>query len=262
MMIHFIFSTSACRIFSCQAPKLIRASCVPVSREWTRVVVNGLGPCGRYCHTVTLVGSKLFVLGGKINERRFNDIWALDLNRCTFAPLFHEPFLLYILAVNTNPLWESYEPASGDRKPPPRAGHVSVATGDRIIVFVPLSSSPSPLIIMSCRFGGVDRPHWYNDTWSFDISTRKWTELQCTGTIPPPRSGHAAVLVDDVMYVFGGPALDKTNLGDLTALNLSSKCLGMFRLMRSFKWTSSSDMVHISRHGTKSKRKGVSYHGF
>src|SRR6266403_1020902 len=88
MMIHFIFSTSACRISSCQAPKLIRASCVPVSRQWTRVIVNGPGPCGRYCHTVTLVGSNLFVFGGQDSGWGFNDIWGFDLNRCTFAPLF------------------------------------------------------------------------------------------------------------------------------------------------------------------------------
>ncbi len=150
----------------------------------------------------------------------------------------------------------------GEGKPLPRAGHVSVTNGDRIIVFVPLSSSPSPLIKMSCRFGGGDNPCWYNDTWSFDISTRKWTELQCTGSIPPPRAGHAAVLVNDVIYVLGGHAIGKTNLGDLTALNLSSKCLGMFGLMRSFKWISSSDMDHISRHWTKSKWTGVPCHGF
>ncbi len=89
--------------------------------------------------------------------------------------------------------------------------------------------------MMSCRFGGANDRHCYNDTWSFDMSTRKWTELQCTGSIPPPRLGHAAVLVDDVMYVFGGEAIDGTNLGDLTALNLSSKWFGMFSLIHPFK---------------------------
>ncbi len=132
------------------------------------------------------LGSNLFVFGGGMGGGHFNDIWALDLNRCTFSPRFHEPFLLDIPAVKSNPLWESYEPAPGDKKPPPRGDHVSVTTGDRIIVFVPLSSSPSPLIIMSCRFGGGDHKHNYNDTWSFDTSTRKWTELQCTGSIPSP----------------------------------------------------------------------------
>ncbi len=82
--------------------------------------------------------------------------------------------------------------------------------------------SLSTLVIILCRFGGRGDHHWYNDTWSFDISTRKWTELQCTGSIPSPRSSHAAVLVDDVMYVFGGYT-GKTDLGDLYALQLSSE---------------------------------------
>ena len=76
---------------------------------------------------------------------------------------------------------------------------------------------------MFCRFGGCGSPNVFNDTWSFDISTRKWTELQCTGSIPSPRASHAAVLIDDVMYVYGGRIVGRTNLGDLIALNLSSK---------------------------------------
>jgi hypothetical protein len=186
-------------------------------------VVNGPGPGGRYYHTMTLVGSKLFVFGGWTATRCLNDIWAFDLNYCTFGPRFSEPFCPYFSTVESNPFWESYEPAPENKKPLPRAGHVSVANGDRIIVFVPLLLSLSPLIIMFCRFGGCGSPHVFNDTWSFDISTRKWTELQCTGSIPSPRASHAAVLIDDVMYVYGGRIVGRTNLGDLTALNLSSK---------------------------------------
>ena len=89
-------------------------------------------------------------------------------------------------------------------------------------MFVPLSSLPSPLVIIICRFGGHDGQHYVNDTWSFDTSTRKWTELQCTGSIPSPRYGHAAVLVDDVMYVFGGYT-GKIYPDDLYALQLSSE---------------------------------------
>ena len=89
-------------------------------------------------------------------------------------------------------------------------------------MFVPLSSLHSSLVIILCRFGGSnDRGH-LNDTWSFDTSTRKWTELQCTGSIPSPRDGCAAVLVDDVMYVFGGYT-GRNFLDDLYALQLSSE---------------------------------------
>ena len=85
------------------------------------------------------------------------------------------------------------------------------------------SVSLSTLDITIYRFGGYDNGHLYNDTWSFDISTRKWTELQCTGSIPSPCFGHAAVLVDDVMYVFGGFSMKGGQLDDLYALQLSSE---------------------------------------
>ena len=125
--------------------------------------------------------------------------------------------------MKSNPFWESYEPAPGNEKPVQRAAHVSVTTGDRIVMFVSLLPSPPPLVIMFCRFGGRDDSNVFNDTWSFNISTRKWSELQCTGSIPSPRAFHAAILIDDVMYVYGGGTFDGTYLGDLTALNLTSK---------------------------------------
>ena len=124
--------------------------------------------------------------------------------------------------MESNPFWEPYEPVPGNEKPLPRAGHVLVTTGDRIIMFVSLLLSPSPLIILRCRFGGYG-VHDFNDTWSFNISTREWTTLQCTGIFPSPRAYHAAVLVNDVMYVFGGRTIGGTILDDLTALNLSSE---------------------------------------
>ncbi len=79
-------------LFDVKTCQLIRPPCIPVSREWTRVVVKGPGPCGRHYHTVTLVGSNLFVFGGYGNQGCCDDIWALNLNRCKFTPRFHEPF--------------------------------------------------------------------------------------------------------------------------------------------------------------------------
>ncbi len=76
---------------------------------------------------------------------------------------------------------------------------------------------------MCCRFGGYNGKRESNDTWSFDISTRKWTELRCNGSIPYPRQCHAAALVSNVMYVFGGNSRDGKCPNDLTALDLSSK---------------------------------------
>ena len=123
--------------------------------------------------------------------------------------------------MKSQPSWESYGPTPENEKPLSRSNHVSVATEDQVIMFVRLAFLPSPLVIILCRFGGFDGHRHLNDTWSFNISTRKWTELQCTGSIPSPCDGHAAVLVDDVMYVFGG-YWGGTFLDDLIALQLSS----------------------------------------
>ena len=46
-------------------------------------MVNGFGPHGRSHHTTALVGSKLFLFGGRISVDDLNDMWALDLNSRT-----------------------------------------------------------------------------------------------------------------------------------------------------------------------------------
>lgn len=77
-------------------------------------------------------------------------------------------------------------------------------------------------------FGGTDGKFYYNDTWSFNLHTRIWTELKCSGHIPAPRESHAATIVDDIMYVFGGRGLDAQDLGDLVALKISSAFIFFF----------------------------------
>ena len=121
----------------------------------------------------------------------------------------------------------------GGEKPFPRADHVLVTAGDHIILLVRVTPSPSPLVVILCRFGGADCQSLHNDTWLFDVSTRKWTELRCTGSIPSPHLSHAAALVDDDVYVFGGRGVDGRDPGDLTVFKLSSKWFGLFNPMRS-----------------------------
>jgi len=134
-----------------------------------------------------------------------------------------EVFLLDISAVQSNPIWESYEPGPGYKKPPQWTNPGLVAHSNHIIMFVTLFPSSSSFFTLLCRFGSTDGLYHYNDTWLFELSTRKWTELQCTGYIPYPHEGHAVALVNDVMYVFGGRGVDGRDLSDLIAFELSSK---------------------------------------
>ena len=73
------------------------------------------------------------------------------------------------------------------------------------------------------RFGGTNGFQWFNDVWCYDSITNVWTELDCIGYIPAPREGHAAALVDDVMYIFGGRTEEGADLGDLAAFRITSR---------------------------------------
>lgn len=64
---------------------------------------------------------------------------------------------------------------------------------------------------------------WFNDVWSYDPRSNSWSQLDCVGFIPTPREGHAAALVNDVMYVFGGRTDEGMDLGDLAAFRISSQ---------------------------------------
>lgn len=85
-----------------------------------------------------------------------------------------------------------------------------------------MSKLSNPL--SSCnRFGGTNGFQWFNDVWCYDPAVNQWSALDCIGYIPAPREGHAAALVDDVMYIFGGRTEEGTDLGDLAAFRISSR---------------------------------------
>lgn len=169
------------------------------NREWTRVVApraqGGPGPVGRYGHTLSILGSNLFVFGGQLDDEFFDELWRFDLN-----------------GLKDTPTWQLVRTTTGG--PPRRTGHSAVVYKDRLYIF-----------------GGTDGQYHYNDTWCFDWSTQSWSELKCVGYIPAPREGHAACMVDDIMYIFGGRGVDGNDLGDLASFKISSHRWFMFAHM-------------------------------
>ncbi|KAG8680241.1 Negative regulator of mitotic exit, partial [Ceratobasidium sp. 394] len=168
------------------------------TRDWTRVSVVGPAPLGRYGHAVGMCGNKFIVFGGQVDGEFLNDLWCFDLQSL----------------VRGTSAWEQLLPVPGNEPPPRRTGHVLVTYENKIYIF-----------------GGTDGAFHYNDTWVFDLATRTWTELTCIGFIPVPREGHAAALVGDVMYVFGGRGVDGKDLGDLGSFKISNQRWYMFQNM-------------------------------
>nr|ODN99924.1 hypothetical protein L204_02367 [Cryptococcus depauperatus CBS 7855] len=168
------------------------------SQDWVKIPV-ARGPIGRYGHAACMVEDKFYVFGGQADGAFMNDMWTYDITQLT------EP--------NTQHKWEQVP----YRNPPPpcRTGHVLVA-------------GPNSQLYL---FGGTDGNYHYNDTWTFDPTTGEWSELSCIGYIPLPREGHAAAIVDDTIYIFGGRDVKGKDLGDLVAFKLSNQRWYMFQNM-------------------------------
>ncbi|KAH8990140.1 hypothetical protein EDB86DRAFT_3065324 [Lactarius hatsudake] len=178
----------------------------------TLLQTSGEIPSPRVGHASALVSSVLLVWGGDTNtggqvvpnERQDDSLYLLNLvSREWTRVVINSP------------------------GPVGRYGHAVTMVGSKFFIFGGQVDGE----FLNDIFGGTDGRYHYNDTWMFDITTRKWTELQCTGYIPSPREGHAAALVDDVMYVFGGRGVDGTDLSDLTAFKLSTQRWFMFQNM-------------------------------
>ncbi|KAK4684618.1 hypothetical protein P7C73_g5552, partial [Tremellales sp. Uapishka_1] len=166
------------------------------TQEWTSVPV-GPGPIGRYGHAACMHETKFLVFGGQAEGSFMNDLWAYEVKQLQGAEKHKWERIPY-----TTP------------PPPRRTGHILLSYQSKLYLF-----------------GGTDGNYHYNDTWQFDMTTGVWTELSCIGYIPVPREGHAAAIVDDVIYCFGGRDVNGKDLGDLAAFRITNQRWYMFQNM-------------------------------
>ncbi|KAG5651610.1 hypothetical protein H0H81_008070 [Sphagnurus paluster] len=176
----------------------------------TLLYTGGEVPSARVGHASALVSNVLIVWGGdtktdgKSKEKQDDGLYLLNLVSKEWTRVsVHGP------------------------GPVGRYGHAVTMAGSRFIVFGGQVDGE----FLNEIFGGTDGQYHYNDTWAFDLQTRQWSELQCIGFIPTPREGHAAAVIDDVIYVFGGRGVDGKDLGDLSAFKISNQRWYMFQNM-------------------------------
>ncbi|KXN88574.1 Tip elongation aberrant protein 1 [Leucoagaricus sp. SymC.cos] len=144
-----------------------------VSRKWLRIPTAGSAPGLRYCHSMVVIGTTIFMFGGdslQYPKGSVNELWAPDIK-----------------TIHTQPRWELAIPSS-DRIPSPRHCFLLVPYQNQLILF-----------------GGWCGSYGQSaETWSFNLNTKRWSQLQCTGDIPSPRSRIAGAVLDDVIYVIAG----------------------------------------------------------
>jgi len=170
---------------------------IVATRQWTRAATVGPRPAPRYGHTLNILGSRLLVFGGQVDGYYFNDLVTFDLNTLS----------------SPQARWELVQAVTDP--PSARTGHICLSLGDKLVMYYPL------IDFVNHSFGGTDGTQWFNDTWFFDARSNSWVEVDCIGHIPSPREGHAAALVSDVIYIFGGRGSDGKMLSDLYAFKVS-----------------------------------------
>ncbi len=160
------------------------------SNTWHVVKTGGSKPGPRYGHSASVVGSKIYVFGGKGPDgRMYNDVHFLD----TLS-------------------WCWVELSSTTSPPPARFGHATCVVGDKLVVF-----------------GGWDGAELAApDLWVFDTTTCTWVQPKVNGRPPLARQGHVMELTrDGRVVVFGGMTLDPGSghpsyLSDVRSLDIET----------------------------------------
>jgi len=137
---------------------------------WSKAPISGTPPLSLRAHTITLIGSSIYIFGGCSSLSCFNELYILDAD----AFYFSTPYVC------------------GDIPVPLRA-MTCTAVGKKLVVF-----------------GGGDGPAYYNDVYVLDTMNFRWTKPQVQGDgragdrYPSKRRAHTACLYRNGIYVFGG----------------------------------------------------------
>ncbi|XP_039294839.1 host cell factor 1-like isoform X2 [Nilaparvata lugens] len=170
---------------------------------WRLIVANGAQPVGRESHSACLYKpnlheEKLIIYGG-MNGYRLDDVWSLDINTYT---------------------WSEYIVPWGRNTPPARSMHAATIAGSRMFVFG--GWAPPDEILGKSHFF---KPQ---ELCCFDLVAGKWEKLDeesLNHSLPPPRTGHSLVVIEDKIYMWSGRIgeyLDKvTMVDDLWSLQVT-----------------------------------------
>lgn len=138
-----------------------------------------VGPSARAFHVAVTIDCNMFIFGGRFSNKRLGDFWVLDTE-----------------------IWQWSELTGLGDLPSPRDFAAASSIGNRKIVM----------------HGGWDGKKWLSDIYVLDTMSLEWMELAVTGTLPPPRCGHTATMVEKRLLVYGGRGGGGPIMGDLWAL--------------------------------------------
>ncbi|GIL81267.1 hypothetical protein Vretimale_1171 [Volvox reticuliferus] len=154
----------------------------PVARTVEQPEASGQAPTSRGGHTATLLGNKLWIIGGEDSARRaLSDVHVLDLETMTWST-----------------------PQISGKAPLGRSASCATSLQDRYIIL----------------FGGGSVATCFSDLQMLDTQELTWSQLAQAGAKVTPRAGHSGAVLGDIWYIVGGGNNVK-GCTDLLAADLS-----------------------------------------
>jgi host cell factor len=203
------------------------------SLVWQKVYCGGTPPSERYGHSCVVVGSRMFVFGGRgAGGVLLRDMHFLDLVEWTWVPVsatssgpcprFNHAALVVGRKIVIHGGWNGgttcygdmhvfdtetftwVEPKTGGLKPPPLYGHtLNLAANGHILSIGGVSigdgnKSNSKDSVLSAT------PVYHNDFRSLDTETMIWSRPRLTGHYPTARYSHTVTSINNNYVLFGG----------------------------------------------------------
>ncbi|XP_060530109.1 leucine-zipper-like transcriptional regulator 1 [Cylas formicarius] len=216
------------------------------SGQWVEWKFAGQNPVPRSAHGAAVYDNKLWIFAGYDGNARLNDMWTISLTygertweeveqrgecppTCCNFPVTVARESMFVFsgqsgAKITNSLFQfgfrdkvwtriSTERVLRGAPPPParRYGHTMVAFDRHLYVF-----------------GGATDPTLSNDLHCFDLDSQTWGVVlpDAESFLPSGRLFHAAAVVGDAMFIFGGTVDNNVRSGEMYRFQFSSypKC--------------------------------------
>ncbi|KAG8942530.1 Negative regulator of mitotic exit [Tulasnella sp. 424] len=144
------------------------------TREWSNLRPPQPYPGPRFGHSLIIVDNTIWLWGGGLTGAKLDDMWCID---------FGIDGIEYVR-------WRQIP--KKEPWPQPRSYHSTVYHDGCLYIFAGQAADDG------------DRRKYFNDVWKFEIRTETWTETQCHGMLPQPRTSHTATVIGDNMFSFGG----------------------------------------------------------
>lgn len=165
------------------------------AQTFTKHTTTGPGPSERSVPAAVGLGRWAYVFGGVKDD--FN----------TQVNTFYND--LYRLDTRTN-TWQALTPV-GD--PPPRAFAAAVAHAPNDDIYIYGGATYQSGFLLFIAFG---------DLWKYSVASNSWTQIQAVNAVPPARSGAAAWIAGDRIFVFGGIDSTFSTKNDLWKYDISN----------------------------------------